>query len=121
MEQKTFINQVNGYIEYFRKNFNVSGKKNLSDNMEYMRKYCNTVLNTLSVRFKKEHPMENNFAFLKAIDVMKTNLIDAEFEEVAELVNAFLDDLEFLRNRFNYEPIFNSVYVGGVRWQFLNI
>lgn len=110
MEKRTFRNQVSEYIKYFNQ-----PKSKLNSNVEYMKKYCVTVLNTLAGRFRKEHPMENNFAFNKNIDVMKFDLLSTDFEDVSELVNEFLDDLEFLQNKFVYEPLLNSVSDGGAK------
>lgn len=100
--KKTFITEVCDYIKFYQdKQQKITGRF-IADSEEIINgvKYGLRTLNTLSNKYLKENKNQNNYQFLKNIDVMKGNLKDTNFESLQEVIEEILDDLLFLKNKY---------------------
>lgn len=62
--------------------------------------YSINVINNLKYSFLKENKMDSCYSFIKNIDVMKSNLLDTNFENANEVVEEMIDNINFLQRRY---------------------
>ena len=62
--------------------------------------YSINVINNLKYSFLKENKMDSCYSFIKNIDVMKSNLLDTNFENTNEVVEEMIDNINFLQRRY---------------------
>ena len=100
--KKTFLTEVRGYIKFYQDKQQMIAGRFITDSEEIINavKYGVVTLNTLSNRYLKENKNQNNYQFMKHIDVMKGNLKDTDFESLQEVIEEILDDLQFLKNKY---------------------
>lgn len=108
IEKKTFRSEVSTYINFYSDKV-YQNKIATALVIQHEKSYCINVLNKLAKMFIKEHPMDDNHNFNKNIDVMTTDIKTTNYKNYLELQKEMLDNLIFLRKKYVYEKLLNSV------------
>lgn len=96
-DKKSFAFKLFNYYSFFHDEIDPPTlEQPFNNNIEFLQRYCNTVLNSLKRAYLKENPNKDNFKFLKNIDSMKHNLKITKFICTHSICKQMNDYLKFL-------------------------